>query len=391
MFELGLFPTKATKVPSEKAFTKACDKLPFEILKTLLLNTHKEEFSDNGQAFKGLKIIIPDGTKISLPRSNETLEKYGEAYGHYPQCLAVGFYEPSTGTFEDFIISHMNTPERTVAFEHMKSNNQKSLYLADAGYNGMAFIALTRQAGHEILMPLKMSSLSKKMKKSKKRSAVYEIKLTRSHLMNYPEYKNLVGQIINVRLIRTLGTTKLESIVLITTLLDVKKYPWKKLSALYCHRYRVEVAYRHLKVNLRLEFINKRKLSRIEKFLFATVVLYNLAAMLRNRLKVPGIGLKKHGSKLYCFSFCLNRVTLFCSAIIRPKRGIKKQITSCLQALKSCWFIYKPWRAEPRICNTPPSKFTVHKGKEKEREKENAHFLTKEFQILGVKYDQITA
>lgn len=194
LFELGAIPQDNVKLPTEKAFSKACDKLPLEVVTSLLSASHEHEFMDNGRKFHGLKIIIADGTKISLPRSPSTLKEFGEAYGHYPQCLAVGFFELSTGSFEDFKIAHMNTAERTIAYKHMKASSEKSLYVVDAGYNGMAFIALATKVGHEILMPLKSCSLAKEMKASKERSVIREIKLTRAHLKNYEEDKSLLEQ-----------------------------------------------------------------------------------------------------------------------------------------------------------------------------------------------------
>ena len=356
-----------------------------------MTDSHHQEFSDNGRKFHGLKVIIPDGTKISLSRSESALEKFGEGYGHYPQCLAVGFFELSTRTFIGFKTRHMNTAERSLAYEHMKEQDEKSLYLADAGYNGMAYIALGIEAGHEVLMPLKMSALVKLMKKSKERSAIHEIKITRAHLKNYPNHMHLLGTIIKVRLIRTLGTSKLASQVLITTLVDEKKFKWRELSLLYRQRYLVEVAFRHLKQNLCIESIRKRKLSRIEKSLYAAIAPYNLATILRNRIKVPEMMPEKQGAKMYCLSYCLDRVCLFCTAIISPQKGRQKAMANCLRALKNCWFLHKPWRASPRICHTPPSKFTVQKGKEKKKEMKAADFLAAEYKILGVDYGQIPA
>ncbi len=327
---------------------------------------------------------------MSLPKSESVIQKFGEASGYYPQAMAVGFFELSSATFEDFKIAKPNTSERAMAYEHMKEKaEEKCLYLLDAGYNGMAFMTMAQKLGQEILMPLKQSVLAKKMKSTKARSKIYQIKLTQRHLRYYPDQQHLIGEIIQVRLIRTFGTSKLESQILITTLLDEQLYPWRKLASLYRQRYIIEVAFRHLKVNLNLESIKKRKLSRIEKSLFASVVLYNLAAMIRNRIKKPSISLEKQGVKVYCFSFCLDRVSLFCTAIIKPRRGIIKAMANCLKAIKNCWFVYKPWRTAPRICHTPASKFTKQKGRTMLSEKQKVDFLVNEYQELATKYGQI--
>ena len=174
-------------------------------------------------------------------------------------------------------------------------------------------------------------------------------------------------------------------------MLDEKLYPWKDLAKLYRQRYIIEVAFRHLKVNLNLESIKTRKLSRIEKFLFAAVALYNLASILRNRIKMPQLLPEKQGTKMYCLSFCLDQICLFCIAVIMPRRGAKTAMSNCLTAIKNCWFIYKPWRASARVCYTPSSKFAMQKGKKASSEKEKVDFLMREYKILGIKYGQITA
>lgn len=387
MHELGLFPSHISKVPTVKGYSKACDKLPVKVVKKLATDSHINEFEDNGILFKGLKVIITDGTKISLSSSKEVIEEYGEGEGHYPQCSAVGFFELSTRTFEGFEIATSDTSERAFAYNHMKNNNTRSLYLNDAGYNGMAFIAITKEFGHEILMPLKMGRIANLFRSSKKRSEIYEIKLNGSHLKNYENHEELRGKILKVRLIKTRGTSKLKSQVLITTLLDDKEYPWQTLANLYRQRYLVEVAFRHLKVNLCIESIRKRKLSTIKKFLYAAIALFNLAAMVRNRVKKMKLLPEKHGTKSYCFSLCLDKSTLFCLAAIKVQYGIKQKIRKALTAIRNCWYIYKPWRAEPRICNTPPSKFSVQKGADKQKEIETAKFLCAEYKVLREAYE----
>ncbi|WP_168433253.1 hypothetical protein [Pontiella sulfatireligans] len=73
----------------------------------------------------------------------------------------------------------------------------------------MAFIAISMDKNHELLMPLKNCALAKKFLKAKKRSAVIGIKLSKIHLANYPGHHHLLGTCIKVRLIRTRGTSKL--------------------------------------------------------------------------------------------------------------------------------------------------------------------------------------
>ena len=78
-------------------------------------------------------------------------------------------------------------------------------------------------------------------------------------------------------------------------------------------------------------------------------------------------------------------------AAIKPFWGIKKQLSTIFQALKSCCFTYRPWRSEPRICNTPASPFMGHKGIKKIKAIEIAVFLRQEYLILKEFYDALFA
>ena len=189
-------------------------------------------------------------------------------------------------------------------------------------------------------------------------------------------------------MIRTRGTSKLKSQVLITTLIEEHLFTWQELTKLYLQRYNVELAFRHLKTKIRIEKIRKQKLLRIEQLLYAAVILYNLSAGLRNRIKRPSILPEKEGVKMHCFTLCIERVHVFCKASIHPSHGMMKKMNRCLKAIKNCWFIYKPWRSEPRICHTPPSDFTVQKGAVMLKEREKAEFLKIEYEILKQKYGQ---
>jgi len=388
LFELEIVRENNGALPFARSYRDACAKLPQHIVYQQLKASHQYEYKENGKTFHELKVLIPDGTKVSMPTTEETLAKYGKGQGHYVQAQALGFYDLSTGTFEDFRFEHYKTPERAIVMQHMSMNSVKSLYLADAGYNGMAFIARSLEVGHEVLMQLKSGALVKKFLKSKRRSSVIEIKLTKSHLLNHSQHQHLLEKYIQVRLIRTRGTSKLRSQVLITTLIDEKEFRWQELTKLYLQRYSVELAFRHLKTTIGIERIRKRTLQRIEQLLFASIVLYNLSASLRNRIRKPSLMPEKEGIKLHCFTLCIELVHVFLQSVLNRVHGSRKKMNLCLKAIKNCWFIYKPWRSEPRICHTPPSKFSVQQGAEMLQERKNADFLTVEYEILARKYGQ---
>ena len=269
LFANNYFHKKTEDVPTVTAYKQTCDKLPAEFAKILVKESHQLEFSECGENYHGMKILIPDGTLCIVPRTPETIEKFGVGSGsvgdaYYPQARAVGFYELSTGTFEKFDFAHYKTPERMFMLDHARDNSVTTLYMGDAGYNGTGLIAITNICfGHHVLVRSKEQSiLEKEFRESGKRSAIYTITITNVHLRNYPQFAHLKGRKISIRMIRTRGTSKLRSMILITTLLDENEYKWEELSKLYLQRYKVELALRHLKSKINIEKIKKNKMEQ---------------------------------------------------------------------------------------------------------------------------------
>ena len=342
--------------------------------------------------YEGMRVVLVDGTKIIIPRTEETIEAYGLGSGstgdaYYPQIHAGGFFDLVTGTFADVNFNHGDPAERQIMLEDATSNQEETLYVGDAGYNGMAHVYLMTKTGHHLLMELKMGALAEQFRKTGKRSTIVEIKLTRSHLKNYS--KDLVGTTFKIRLIRTKGTSKLRSRILLTTLLDEKRFKWLDLAKMYLQRWRIELAFRHLKVTIRIEHIRKSTLHRIRQLLWGAIILYNLSAMIRNKLKYPTLFPEKEKVKLYCFEFIIQQSELFFLAATRCVNRDKEEITRRLKAMKNCWFLYEPWRVRPKICQFPASVFTRRKSTERKAEFEKCEAIKNDMKILGIQYGQI--
>ena len=142
-------------------------------------------------------------------------------------------------------------------------------------------------------------------------------------------------------------------------------------------------------MKIRIEKIKKQKLLRIEQLLYSAVLLFNLSAMLRNRVKQRTLMPEKKGEKIYCLEFCTEIVNNFILSVIKSYKGMKTKLILCIKALKSCYSICRPWRVFPRVCQFPASAFTRQTASRKNSELEKVEFLAGEYKKLGVKYGMI--
>jgi len=391
---MGCFPARADGPPTEQAYRKACAKLPVSLVAEAARHSHFQARGEGDRLYEGLRVVLVDGTKFIVPRNEQTIKAYGLGSGsvgdaYYPQIHVGAFLDLVTGTFADANFEHGCPAERQILLQHAADNTEPTLYVADAGYNGMAHVHLFQQTGQHLLMELKMGKLAENFRRGRKRSAVLSIRLTKTHLKNYPQHKHMAGAIMQIRLIRTKGTSKLRSKVLLTTLLDERRFKWFDLAKIYLQRWTIELAFRHLKSSLRAEHIRKQALHRIQQLLLAAFIFFNLSAIVRNRIKQPDLFPRKRGVRVPCFEFVLELADLFILAAVRPRRGQKTEMRRRLKAIRSCCFVYDPWRTRPKICQFPASVFTRCKSTEKEAEFAKCEAIRRDMRLLGMKYGQI--
>ncbi len=393
---LGCFPKRPRTVPTEEAYRQACAKLPVAWVREAAHETHRQARTTRDPLYEGLRVVLNDGTKVIIPRTEETVQAYGLGSGrtgsaYYPQIHMGAFFDLATATFADINIEHGTPAEREILLQHARQNREPTLYVADAGLNGMAQVFFMSQTGHHLLMELKMGDVAEPCRRSRRRSVLVTVTLTAAHLKNYPDQAHLAGTVFTVRLIRAHGTSRLRARVLLTTLLDEKRYRWFDLAKLYVQRWRIELAFRHLKSNLRLEHIRKCALHRIRQLLWAAIMLYNLGGMIRNHLQSPALFPRKAQVRIHCFAFILEQTEPFLMAVLFPRRGRRTDLRHRLRAMRGCCFLYDPWRVRPRICQFPSSIFTRCKSTEHQAELEKAEAIRSDMRLLGIRYGQIAS
>ncbi len=162
----GYFPQLPAGPPSEQAYNRACAKLPVALMAKAVSQSCRQARSDNRRLYEGMQVVLVDGTKIIIPRTKKTVRKYhlgkgsvGKAY--YPQINASAFLDLATGTFTSVNLDHGKSSERKKLLKHARECSKKTLFIGDAGYNGMGFVCLFQHTGQELLMELKMGKLVK--------------------------------------------------------------------------------------------------------------------------------------------------------------------------------------------------------------------------------------
>lgn len=346
--------------------------------------------------WRGFRVMVSDGTKIIIPRTAETIAAYGLPSGrtgnaYYPQIHAVGFFDLATRTFAGADLSSGKPDERGAVLRHATANPEATLYLHDAGCNGVAYLfQVSRLPGHAVLMTLKMGDLGGEVaafRRSKLRSRIITLTLNRNHLTHYPELAPFAGASFQVRLLRQPGSSTLRSQILVTTLLDEEAYPRHELILLHLQRGRIEFGFRHLKTLTFIEHIRKFKLRRILQHIGGALLAYNLAAILRNAAKPPELFPDQEGTAMPAFSAAFHTMK---DVIKMAAAGLKAwtewEWRKVLLPIASSRYKYRPFRIRPRITQFPSSVFTRQKTSVLHDERRKARELARDLKRIKVFY-----
>lgn len=304
---------KSKKTPTTSAFIQQQKKLALSAFQTLLY-----KFNDSFPCDKtlyGLHILGVDGTSTTVPvismeeypeyarmRTNELCRKY--AYQLEVVCL----YDLLNERYYDAYIEPFRTHSERPAFSSiLKQKNfpERSLFIADRGYESYTLMAQIIQSGNFFLIRAKeffgLGSMIKGYPLPRDgtfdRTFTYiytrtQNKKTRAH----PEiYKRVATKdspyFINKEHPYVKMTLRFVMILLpngqkecLITNLPADRFPPEKLKKLYCMRWRIETSFRLVKYSANLLDFHSKKIEFLHQEIWAKMIFYNFTTTITQHL-----------------------------------------------------------------------------------------------------------
>jgi IS4 transposase len=295
---------------SPSAVVQMRDKLKAGVFKDLLIgfNSRMEEITPT-RTENGLRILAVDGTEIQTPTDPDDADSYypgTNGQKPYNMIHLTALYDLLQRTYLDVVVQKSkNQHERKALIQMIEASPiQKSLLIADRGYESYNTLAHIHERGWFYLMRIKdgkngiVSALD--VPDADEFDLDISMNLTRSYTVatkelfkdrnhyrfvpnnvNFdylprlngcygaePAFYNLQYRIVRVRISEDL----LETLV---TNLPADQYPPDKLKELYALRWGIETSFRSLKYTVGLLSFHSKKAECILQEVFASLVIYN--------------------------------------------------------------------------------------------------------------------
>lgn len=276
---------------TSSAFIQNRKKVNPEVFKHLSSVIIKNFYTpDNGdlKLFAGLRVLACDGSIITLPFTTELKERYGVVKNvttlDIAQAKISVLYDVLNGLVLDIDLDKPRFPERELALRHRHCWQANDLIIYDRGYPSFDFIYEHVDSKVDCLIRAKPahSYVVRDFVASGKKSLITFINPERDGPFKNKKYNR--RSTIRVRLLRV-DLPGGETEVLITTLLDSRKYPTKMFMKLYFMRWKVETFYDELKNKLKVEHFSGYSDTTIQQDLFCAIFISNLQSVIVGGLK----------------------------------------------------------------------------------------------------------
>ncbi len=239
--------------------------------------------SNAQQKWLGFRVLAVDGSKYLLPDEPSVYATYGGMTNQYeksiPMALGSCLYDVFQGLILDARLTKYKGSERDLAHQHMDYSHADDLTLYDRGYPAFWLFAAHQDKGSHFCMRARVdfNSQTKTFAHSNKQQDIVVLKANDRMKLACKE-KGVSTEDISVRLLR-IKTSKGEYI-LITNLLNKRRYPLKAFKELYHLRWQIEEGYKKQKNWLEMENFTGRSVLAIKQDFHARILCQTLGAII---------------------------------------------------------------------------------------------------------------
>jgi len=298
----------------------------------------------------GRVVKVIDGGGLSMPDTKANRQVYPYAGCQRPGCgfptgQMVGLFSLATGHLLQFVLSSWKAHEAPLARQLIGWLHQGEVLLADRGFCNWGLISLLQRKGVDVVMRLHQA-------RQTGTGQVCWTKPQRPEAWEKDLWQELPKQ-LQLRVVRfrvEVPGFRTDHIAVVTTLLDVVRYPDAAITELYLRRWQVELHFRDIKTSLGLDVLRTQTPAMIEKEVLLQVIAYNLVRLLMLEAAHP------HQVTPLRLSFkgTISTLRAFAPLMAVNPRQASQRYEDLLLALAADPVPERPERSEPRAVKRRP-------------------------------------
>jgi len=334
----------------------------------------------------GHRVTVVDGTTATMADTPANQKVYPQQSVQKPGCgfpilRLVAFFCLATGMLTAWTTGHWQQHEVVLfqgLWDYLRAGD---VLLGDRGFGGWATLAQCLDRGIHGVFRLhggRRIDFRKGRRLSRHERIVFWAKpRVRPKYLTAQQWSQL-PEVLELRLVRTqlsLPGFRTRQLILVTTLLDARKYSAHDLGMLYRRRWAMELTLRHLKTTLQMEHLSCKKPANVERELRLHLLMHNLVRRLMlEAARRAGVPLDR-----VSFAGALAVVRRYGEALLqaRSQRKRNQLIEELYRVLAADLLPDRPGRREPRARKRRPKPFpllTCHRSRFREIPHQNRYW-----------------
>lgn len=349
---------------STSAYCQARARLSMRWLLRILRHLSEAVSRAAGLAEDGCgRLLVMDGTTITLPDSAANRARYPYANGQKPGCgfpivHALGLFDLRTGACLRFIKSERRRHDAALAWRLLGALRAGDILVADRAFCSYAFISELQDRGVEVVMRLhqaraRVLDMRKGRRLGKGECLQQWFKPVQRccskdlHPARYEALRDVLPMRLIERQIATRGHRP-ALVVFVTTLADARAYSAEAILALYLRRWEVEVFFDDIKTSQNMDMLRAQSPHMVARELLMHMITYNLVRLLM--VQAEAMRPAAEEGRL-SFKGTLDRITLWQHTLwASPTRKIAKaRHRQLLVHISQDVVPHRPGRREPRV------------------------------------------
>lgn len=245
-------------------------------------------YRDEVKTYKGYVLTGIDGSDFEIPNTKSSRKKFnGKQQNQCARVTVSTCYDLLNHYTLDVIVENYDYSETEMAKRHYETINKeqilgnfKSIRIMDRNYRNLSNIYNYIKNNDKFLIRIASSVYEKENQEMKTNDEIIEIKYEYNRVNYYkdkdPELYNYLknGNTIKVRCVKVeLETGEIE--VLLTNL-EKDEFTTEEMKELYNLRWQIEINYKHLKNDLKIENITSSKEILIKQDIYSQVLVSNM-------------------------------------------------------------------------------------------------------------------
>jgi len=281
---ISWFPQFKGQSPSRRRVAEARARLPLTLWRGLFqkVSQQAQERSDGYDAWNGHRVVLADGTCLSMVRTPELVKAFGVNKGHhgrgrYPLARLVTLCLAGTMTIVDYAVGRYRQGEWSLFDTILGSLRQDDLLIADRHFAGVHYYVRYQREGLEFLTRAHQRLKIARVKRRVRHGAndfIGRLNINKLYRRKDPSLPTHIDVRFLKAVLRMRGRRQV--VWFVTSLTDPNRYPADQIIELYARRWRIETLFREVKITLSADVLRSQSPDGIRKEIVARLTALNV-------------------------------------------------------------------------------------------------------------------